>query len=103
MSEIPVERPIYQFSFTSDEYITYTVYFLNEKAAREDATDHAAPHCLRRDFITEIMKGIDRSALQNIWFPLPDHEFSSFLKNKNFDYSRWMFQTEDDHCWIYIE
>ena len=30
MAEIPVIKPTYQFAYTSDEYITYTVYFINE-------------------------------------------------------------------------
>ena len=103
MSEIPVERPIYQFSYTGDNYVTYTVYFLNEKADKEDASDHAAPHVMRRDFISQIMKNVDVSAMQNIWFPLPDHEFTQYLKAKNFMYNRCMFQIDGDNCWIYIE
>ena len=103
MADIPVIKPTYQYSYTSDEYITYTVYFINENVPKEEAPDHAAPHSIRRDFIMQIMMNIDRVAMQNIWFPIPEHEYFTFLKNKNFNYTRCMFQIEDDHCWIYID
>ena len=103
MSEISTIRPVYQFSFTDDNYITYTVYFLNESAEPGDGADHAAPHEMRRNFIRTITDSLDLSTMTNDWFPLPDHEFTDFLKQKSFQYNRFMVQVEPDNCWVYIE
>ena len=96
-------KAVYQFSFTDDDYITYKIFFINENAGPEDGADHSAPHSLRRNFIRQLVDNLDVSAMKDTWFPLPQHEFLDFLRNKGFNYTRGLVDAENDHCWIYIE
>ena len=103
MSEIPSVKPVYQFSFTDDNYVTYKVYFLNESTVPTDGADHSAPHSLRRNFVRMLTNNLDIVAMKDTWFPLPQHEYIDYLLNKGFNYSRGMVEADQDHCWIYIE
>ena len=103
MSEIESVKPVYQFSFTDDNYITYKMFFLNTAATPEDGADHSAPHTMRRDFVRQLVDNMDFAAMKDTWFPLPEHAFLEFLANKGFKYSRGMIDADSDTCWIYIE
>lgn len=103
MSEIESISPVYQFSYTDDDYITYKVCFINTSAVKEDGADHSAPHSLRRSFVKQLVSNMDLEAMKDVWFPLPSHDYIDYLSNKGFNYSRGMIDADNDHCWIYIE
>ena len=101
--ELETIRPVYQFSFTDDNYITYVVYFLNENAEATDATDHAAPHEIRREFVRHITRNFDFPALDDLWFDLPDLPFTDHLRRNGFCYKQFSVLTDGDYLRIYIQ
>ena len=92
----------YMYSFTHDDYITYSVRFVNETVEGNVATDHAAPYSMRHDFVFTIKAMPAFPFATDVWTDLPDHPYIQFLANNGFHYNKFTVDTEGDYCWITV-
>ena len=82
---------VYSFQSTIGDF-NIKCNFINSKKFQRDGADHSASSGMRRDWAHKIVNFYNSQpggAQQKIWYPLPVHDYKTYLERNGFQYDEF--------------